>query len=83
MSVYRVVVGDYLYLLESQPMKDDIPIEQDDKKTLSGLLQPPKGSIHVIIFVNSIVVFTIEKFSIKNVQIHLSCSQPIISHYGK
>ena len=46
-------------------MKDDSPIEQEDKETSSGLLQHPKGSIHVIILVNSFILFTIKIFSIK------------------
>ena len=57
-------------MLESQPMKDDIPIEQDDKETSSSLLQYPKGIIHVIILVNSIIVFTVIIFIIKELIDH-------------
>ena len=69
-------------MLESQPMKDDIPIEQDDKETSSGVLQLPKGT-HVIILVNSIIVFTIKMFSIKNIHTHLSHPQPTMPHCEK
>ena len=57
-------------MLESQPMKDDIPIEQEDKETSSSLLQDPKGNIHDIILVNSIVVFTVKIFIIKELIDH-------------
>ena len=51
-------------------MKDDIPIEQDDKETSSSHLQDPKGIIHVIILVNSIIVFTVTIFIIKELIDH-------------
>ena len=60
-------------------MKDDIPIEQEDKETSSDLLQLPKGSIHVIILVNFIIVFTIKIFSIKKLTAILSLTCPIVS----
>ena len=63
-------------------MKDDIPIEQEDRETSSGLLQLPKGSIHVIILVNFIIVFTIKIFSIKKltaIRVILSLTCPIVS----
>ena len=63
-------------------MKDDIPIEQEDRETSSDLLQLPKGSIHVIILVNFIIVFTIKIFSIKKLTaicVILSLTCPIVS----
>ena len=62
-------------------MKDDIPIEQEDKETSSDLLQHPKGSKHVIILINFIIVFTIKIFSMKkftDIHVILSLTCPIM-----
>ena len=62
-------------------MKDDSPIEQEDKETSSDLLQHPKGSIHVIILVNSFILFTIKIFSIKKltaIRVIISLTCPIM-----
>ena len=61
-------------------MKDDISIEQEDKEKSTSLIQHPKGSIHVITLVHSIV-FTIKIFSIKKliaICLFLSLPCPIV-----